>query len=228
MKIIPDTVCIGYVHPGFVTEGFTRSLANTCLDPSNRIIGISTASSARHEHARNMVIGDFLRGSVYGDGHAGAEWLMWIDTDMTFDRDSIARLRATAKKTKADMVSGLGFVYKRGEGAVIPNAWDFSEETQEYEEVTGYEPGRIYEINGTGTGFLLVNRRVFESNERTDWHKSGLHPTSGKYMGHDLAFCYDTVVAGDFKLVWDTNVKTGHIKYFEITEENYRASKGLT
>lgn len=224
MKIIPDSVVIGYPHLNSVTEGFARSLAEACLTQENRIVNILATSSARQEYSRNITIEKFLEGS---DGLAG-EWLMWIDTDMVFDRDAIARLVATAKKTGADMATALGFVYKREENKIIPNAWTFDKEEQKFVEVETYEPGRIYEIDGTGTGFLLVNRKVFGSYKDSYWHQSRVHPSTGRYMGHDLAFCYDTVVEGNFKLVWDTSIKTGHIKHFEITEENYRASRGLT
>jgi len=224
MRIVPDTVVVGYVHPHTVTEGFCRSLAETCLIKDNHIIGIIGASSPRQEHGRNTVITKFLEGAIYAGDHVGAEWLMWIDTDMTFERDSIMRLLSTAKKTKADMVTGLGFVYKRGENIIVPNAWAFDKDNQEWVDTANYTPGERYEIDGTGSGFILINRRVFETKE-DGWHQSGIHAATGRYMGHDLAFCYDTVVDGPFKLVWDTAVKTGHIKHFEITEENYEASR---
>jgi len=228
LRVVPDTVVIGYVHPHTVTEGFARSLAEACLIKDNHIIGIIAASSPRQEHGRNTVISKYLDGAQYAGDHVGAEWLMWIDTDMTFKPDAIKRLLATAKTTKADMVAGLGFVYKRGEGVLIPNAWTWNPEAQEWEDTDDYKSGIVQEIDGTGSGFALINRRVFQHTDNNEWHRSGTHPKTGKYMGHDLAFCYDNIVDGPFKLVWDTNVHTGHVKHFELDENmfrNYQRSK---
>lgn len=224
MEVLPNTVAIGYVHPHTVFEGFARSLAETCLIRDNNIIGLIGASSPRQEHARNTVIEKFLYGVEYSDKHVGAEWLMWIDTDMTFERDSISRLLHTAKTHKADMVGGLAFVFKRTSQELTTNAWTFDKDINEWVDIETYTPGQKYEIDGTGAAFLLIHRRVLEAGS-DPWHNSGQHAKTGKYMGHDLAFCYDNVVDGDFKLVWDTSVKTGHIKHFELTEENYAASR---
>jgi len=221
MNIVPDTVAIGYVHLNTVFEQFAGCLAQACLaQADNNIIATISASSARQEHARNTVIQRFLDGVPVDGRHAGAEWLMWIDTDMTFHPLAIKQLRATAKNTGADMVSGLGFVYKRHDNQLVPNAWTFDPDTQEWMDTEDYPRGTIQEIDGTGSGFVLIHRRVFESKDGM-WHQSGIHPKTGYYMGHDLAFCYDMIVDGPFKLVWDTNVKTGHIKHFELTEEQF-------
>lgn len=212
-----DTVVIGYVHPNTVHEGFARSIAESCLIPDNKIVGIISASNPRQEVARNSVIAEFLRGP--------AEWLMWVDTDMTFERDSIARLRATAKKHKADAVTGLGFILKRQANEVIPNGYKWDEDEGHFREVVQYTKGAVIPVDGTGSGFVLVNRRVFESfelNYGPTWHKSWTkHPANDSSMGHDLAFFYEVTQNLGFKLVWDTSVKTGHIKFFELDEDSF-------
>lgn len=143
---------------------------------------------------------------------------------MTFERDSIARLRATAKKHKADMVGGLGFVYNRGAANLQPNAWAWNDETKEFEDTYDYTPGEVKQVDGTGSGFVLIHRRVFEAIGE-HWHQNYMvHPESGQEMGHDLAFALAAKRKG-FKLVWDTNVKTGHIKFVEMDEKSWFAFK---
>ena len=213
-KIVPNSVNIGYVHPNIVTEGFARSLANLCLWEPNQIIGLTSASNPRQEVARNEAIKNFLKGP--------SEWFMWIDTDMTFYHDAIQKLRSTALEHKADMVGGLGFIYKRGPNEIIPNGYNFDEEKLYFAVIEDYESGKVYEIDGTGSGFILIHRRVFEAWDNEYWHQTWReHPVTGGPMGHDLAFCYQSVKVNGFKLLWDTGVKTGHTKYFELTEESY-------
>ena len=212
----PNSVNISYVHPNIVTEGFARSLAQLCLWRPNLILGLTSVSNPRQEIARNEAIKNFLL--------SPSEWNMWIDTDMTFNYDAIEKLRDTALANDADMVSGLGFIYKRGLNAIIPNGYAWNEEERWFHEVEDYESGKTYEIDGTGSGFLLIHRRVFEAWDNEYWHQTWReHPASGKSMGHDLAFCYEATQNLGFKLLWDTDVKTGHIKHFELTEENYDA-----
>jgi len=122
------------------------------------------------------------------------------------------------------MVGGITWVYKRGENELTPNAWTWDEQGVTWQDITEYETGEVYEIDATGSAFVLINRRVFEwlAQYSDEWHTSGIHPDTGTYMGHDLAFCYDAVVRGPFKLFWDTGVQSGHIKHFELDEKMYR------
>ncbi len=212
----PDGVCIAYVHPGIVTEPFARSLAELCLWKKNRIAGVISVQNPRQEVARNEGIRSFLK--------LQAEWLMWVDTDMSCDRDAIEKLLATANKHKADIVSGLGFIYKRTAQEIIPNGYMWSEELNYYVEIDDYKPGKVYEIDATGSGFILINRRVFEAWDNEFWHETWReHPRTGTPMGHDVAFCETSKRELGFKIVWDTNVRTGHVKPFQLTETNYLA-----
>lgn len=215
-----DSIVVGYVHPNIVTEGFTRSLAENCLDRDNPIVGIISASNPRQTVARNAVIDLFLK--------RDANWLMWIDTDMTFRHNAIGQLLATAKKHKADAVTGLGFIFKRNANVLVPNGYMFDPETNYFKEIEDYTKNKVHQIDGTGAGFVLIHRRVFETIGK-DWHQNHIeHPVTGNPMGHDLAFFYEATQRHGFKLVWDTRIKTGHVKHFELDEnmyDDYKASR---
>lgn len=220
MEIIPDSVMIGYVHMHTVFEGFARSLAEVCLNRESNIYGIISTQNPRQESARNATIQKFIEGFHEGNNHYGAEWFMWLDTDQTFEHDAIVRLRNTAHKHDADAVGGLTFVYKRHSQEVTPNGWIWNDG---YEQIEDYTPNKVYQIDGTGSAFVLINRRVLETQKK-NWHLTHVkHPATGEYMGHDLAFFHKMSVEDGFKLVWDTSVQSGHIKHFELTEAQYRA-----
>lgn len=214
LKSLKDTVAIGYVHPNIVTEGFCRSLAQLCLNPANKIVGIISASNPRQHVARNAVIEEFLVGP--------AEWLMWIDTDMTFELDAVDELRKAARSNKAKAVTGLAFIFKRQLGVVIPNGYMWDADEKAFREIVEYEKGRVHEVDGTGTGFVLVHRDVFEAFPDRHWHRNWMeHPASGSEMGHDLAFFYEMTQNLGMSLVWHTGVKTGHIKHFTLDEDSF-------
>ena len=222
MEIIPDSCMIGYVHPGTVTEGFARSLAELCLYKPNNIYGIIATSNPRQEDARNATLQKFVEG-MHADGeHFGAEWFMWLDTDQTCEADAIERLRNTAKRFDADAAGGITWIWKRAQGEVSTNGFLWNPNDLNFDPITEYETGDVYEINGTGSAFVLIHRRVIEAQDG-NWQVTHIdHPATGRYMGHDLAFFHKMSVEGPYKLVWDTGVQAGHIKQIEFTEAQFR------
>lgn len=221
MQIVPDSIAIGYVHNYMVHERWAHNLANAALNPDNKIIAFISSQNPRQEAARNATIEKFLEG--FDNGKLAAEWLMWIDTDQTFENDAPARLRKTAKRTGAQMVTGVTWVWKRHKEEMIPNTWTWDAENKWWLDNIEYEAGKTYEVDATGSACVLIHRSVFLQYP-APWHVSlDEHPASGKYMGHDLAFFYRTVVEGDLSLAWDTSVPFGHIKQFELTQANYDA-----
>ena len=211
-----EGVYLAWVHTGIVHEPFARSVAEVCLWKPNNIVGITTAGGPRQEAQRNAAIAAFLK----TDG----EWLMWIDTDMTFNRDMVERLLKTAHETGADAVGTLGFIWDPSQQIVVPNAYLWSDVDNAYHWVVNYEREAIVQIDATGSGSVMIHRRVFEAWDHERWHETWpVHPDSGGLMGHDLAFFHKATREDGFKLMWDTTVKTGHIKSFELTEANYDA-----
>ena len=211
-----DKVYLAWVHTGTVHEPFARTIAELCLYKPNQITGITTSSSPRQEDARNGTISNFL--------DTDAEWLMWIDTDMTLEYNAVEQLLETAHSLEADMAGAIGFIYRRDTEQLIPNGYRWDADNRVYLSIWDYEPGKTYDVDGTGSGCVLINRRVFESWDDENWHETLYrHPASGDYMGHDLAFSYKAKFEYGHKIVWNTSIKTGHIKPFELTEANYLA-----
>ena len=68
---------------------------------------------------RNHAVSDFLGGR--------AEWLMWCDTDMGFEPDSVDRLIASADPVERPVMGGLCFAQREDEsdgvGGFRPIAW---------------------------------------------------------------------------------------------------------
>ena len=157
--------------------------------------------------------------------------MMWIDTDQRFEMDAIDRLRTTAKNLGAQACGGLTFIYGRHERSVKTNGFMWNPESGAgdggFQNIEEYKKGGRYEIGATGSAFVLLHRDIFNLREE-NWHTSwSPHPDTGQYMGHDIAFFYDTCVKGPHKLVWDTGVVAPHIKYFDLDEqayEGYRAT----
>lgn len=177
--------------------------------------------------ARNTVTQRFLRG--------GAEWLMWVDTDMGWAPDGMYRLWKHAHPKERPIVGGLCFASREsgsdGVGGyyTVPRPTIF--EWREHEGVMKF-CGRIeYPVNeliqceATGGAFLLVHRSVYERMDEAavakdrpagHWYDR-MRGTDGELLGEDISFC---AKAGELHIPIhiDTSVKTNHLKPQWVSE----------
>lgn len=145
--------------------------------------------------------------------------LMFIDSDMTFDADTIDRLMAHDK----DIVSGLCFKRKAPFTPTIYRNIRPKSEGQEptAEVVRDYGEGLI-EIDGCGAAMMLIKTSVLTNMVKELGQV--FDPLPG--IGEDLSFCYRAGQLGH-KLYCDTTVKAGHIGKTVITEHTYKGFNGL-
>lgn len=155
----------------------------------------------------------------------GFDRVLWLDSDMKFDPDTLERLHADMDNGM-EFVCGLYFkrkypvtpciykalyITKDGENRITPHADIF----------TDYPRDEVFRISACGFGMVLTSvdllRRVRE--------KFGLpfSPTIG--FGEDLSFCM-RASALEVPMYCDGRIKVGHIGYTEFTEETY--NKGLS
>lgn len=157
-------------------------------------------------HNRNQLAKVFLEG--------GWEWLWFIDDDMTFEPDILDRLMAVADEKERPIVGALCFARLRGEQQeVVATIYNLAEKDGEFKLVrqTGYPRDQLVRVTATGTGCLLVHRRVFiELAKRwqtpwpwfdyTEWGHQfsswGKIPGTdveyagpGDHIGEDITFC---------------------------------------
>ena len=145
----------------------------------------------------------------------GFDELMWIDSDIKFDPDSVERLRAY------DLPIVGGIYAKKG---VQDLAVYFEAGTT---ELTMGEGGALVDVRYVGTGFLCTQRIVYDDIQRTfslpacnTRFNSPAVPyflpmviadaPGYWYLGEDYAFCERARQAGH-KIVVDTAIRLGHV-----------------
>lgn len=182
---------IGYIHNGDVKGRFMRSVINfLSYDGANRklVRNLFESESSDIVQNRNRVVQSFLDKSE-------AEWLMFIDTDIVFDPETIYQLLDVADPLTAPIVSGLYFGFLTHEYRwPLPFAFDITAEG-EYRSIReiGTEPVRIA---GAGMGFCLIHRSVFEKvaeaykEDPWKWFGRDQHMMGGKLtvLGEDFTF----------------------------------------
>ena len=154
----------------------------------------------------------------------GFEELMWIDSDIAFEPQSVQRLRSHG----LPIVCGL---YPKK----VEREWS-SQFLPGQKSITLGEGGGLIEILYAAAGFLLVRRQVFLEVQRQQqlptcfWR--GTPPTSPfflpmvipsggnhLYLGEDFAFCERARRCG-FQIFADTSIRLQHIGIYGYSWED--------
>lgn len=182
---------IGIPHLDMIHADFVHSLTN--LTTHHKNIMLSYVKGSLVMKARN----DIVEG-IKGD------WVLFIDSDMTFSPDSLKKLLAH----DVDIVSGLCF---RKVPHYEPTIYRQFPGQMKWESIRDYPKNSFFEVDAVGTAFMLVKKRVFDKMP-APWFEYK------KNIGEDLSFCYKAKELG-FKVHVDTSVKIGHIATHPINEE---------
>lgn len=228
---MPGRVLVAYVHSHEVAYSWHRSmmhLARWDAAEANQIAGYLEMRCGFEgvPAARNGAVRAFLA------IEPAIDWLWWIDTDMGFQPETIARLLDVADPVERPAVGALCFGQKlvatdglngyRAE--VVPTIYDWhsSEETRGFICRTCWPRDELVRCAGTGSACLLIHRRVFEciaQTQREPWYQPVPNPEVGGEIGEDLSFCLRCAIAG-IPIHVHTGIKTNHQKLTWLSEDN--------
>lgn len=229
VKITLARVHIGNVSPGAVSAHYARSLhemrAANITEGWNCIAGIIEATSgAQISRGRNDVVREFLAKSATD----GAEWLLFLDSDMAFPPDLIPRLQLAAHVSGADAIGGL-CVTVDPDGPPKPTLF-------KYDTVPGsaaftrvmldYPENALIQVAATGTACLMIHRDALvemrdSAGHDFAWFAEDVHRvdrygrTEHHWASEDVEFCHRLNELGR-KVVVDTTLKIGHHKHGRI------------
>ena len=143
---------------------------------------------------------------------AGSDYLMFVDSDMVFPPDGIARLVSQGKP-----IIGADYNYKyppkRSVTNVDPSKLK-AEQVVEDPRWPGHKflnpnnkPKKPFEVRAVGTGFMLIKTEVFQKIPQP-WFWFDLK--DGHFLGEDVWFCDRAREAG-FSVWCDPTVPIEHI-----------------
>lgn len=156
----------------------------------------------------------------------GYEELMWIDSDVVFDPDSVDVLRSH----DLPITCGL-YCLKRKEGGIAGTL------RHDCEKMTFGPRGGLVEMRHAATGFLHTRREVYESIENkfklpmcdngddlgyiTPYFYPMLVHDGEKYryLGEDISFC-ERVNQAEYKIYADTTIRLIHIGKYGYSWED--------
>lgn len=150
----------------------------------------------------------------------GADFMMWFDSDMVFNPETLLHMLDVIDRENADFVTGVYYrrtapftptIFKTLDIDAIGNA-----EWTEFDEV----PDGLFEVAGCGFGCVLmrtdVAMSVFSRFER-------MFSPIGE-VGEDLSFCWRARQCG-YKLIADSTIPLGHVAHTMVTKSFYHNYK---
>jgi hypothetical protein len=225
-------VCLAWIDGGTVSGWFMASAMNMLtLDArlDQHIIGekgdqIHIQSSPRIHEARNQVVDHFAALPQE------PEWLLMIDSDMTFEPDLLYKMLAVADPETVPIVGALCF----GGGRVhepFPTIYRLVQEAgyASLDKVYDYPRDALVKVGATGAACMLVHRQVFAVMKKhfgtlsdgrpnpSPWFAEGVFGLKGEGWGEDTVFCL-RAHALNIPVHVHTGIKVGHVKEVIIDE----------
>jgi GT2 family glycosyltransferase len=219
MGDINQSTFVVWCDPGTTEGGFALSLARLAFLAGNDglLAGIGRKQSGpRIEDTRNDLVRGFL-------DNTDAEWLLMVDSDMTFPPDALHQLHEHADPETVPVVGGLCFGYQQDLGP-FPTLYSWGTGgARVMFDIDAYP--ELCPVDATGAAFLMVHRRIFEQyavDTPLPWFRRSVH--DNQMVGEDITFCIWLRQEG-VPIHVLTSLEIGHVKQFEWTRETYEANR---
>jgi glycosyltransferase involved in cell wall biosynthesis len=224
-----ETVCITWCHHGQVDAYFAHSMMELLRAEPERIKNFNSVQGlGLLAKSRNIQVKYFL-------DNTDDDWLFIMDSDEYITQEVFNKLVDAADKDLYPVVSGLCFA------ATFPDPDTLQPVPAifRYDEKLGlvpffeYPENSLVEIQGAGTGCLMIHRSVllhmqkaFQKNTGADWawFQDGPIPDGlggMVWISEDLMFSRKLIELG-YRLVAHTGALFPHHKEFWLMESHYK------
>jgi hypothetical protein len=183
--------------------------------------------------ARNQVAAQLLA--------SDCDYLLWVDTDMGFEANSLDRMLQVADPQTRPIIGGLCFAARQYATDGMNGYWTRPQPTlyswqDNPDGGSGFVISPMYPVNmlmnvaATGSAFILIHRSAFERIAETTipgtdekigphWYDRTPAP-NGELLGEDISFCVRANLAG-IPVYVHTGVRTSHYKGQWVQEKDH-------
>jgi len=199
-----ETVLVCWLDDGDVKGPFAESLLNLVVPSAlNGLIAgwHRLESGPMLDQGRNDLTDAFLE--------TGAEWMLMVDADMTFEASMLERLLEAADPIERPIVGPL--CYSVNPSGVWPVMFRLVD--NQFRPVANPPEDMLVQVGGLGAGCLLIHRTVFEQMA-AKWPGDGPFDRlymGGEPLGEDLSFCAKAADLG-IPIHCHTGIPIGHQK----------------
>lgn len=149
--------------------------------------------------------------------------VMWFDSDMMFQPDTMKKLHRDMDELNADMVTGLYFK-RTGEHVPViydelelPGEDDTGHPVKRIHEYINYPQDEIFPVRGCGFGCVMTSTKLLQDV----WANFGPAFAPFPWAGEDIAFCHRVNELG-YQIYCDSTISCGHIGTFVYTEDSFK------
>ena len=197
-------------------------IAIPCMDTLSAKFAQCLVNLVNHKRDFDVEVGFHIGSLVYDSRNklaerainSDADYVLWLDSDMTFVPDTLDMMLDTLKTNNYEVLTGM---YFRRRPPFTPTLFEelrilpTGTVTKEFDDI----PDAIFEVAGCGFGCVLMSRNVL-------WNvfcQNGnmFSPING--VGEDLSFCWRARRCGH-KLYCDPTIALGHEIRTTITKSN--------
>lgn len=149
----------------------------------------------------------------------GADYVFWLDSDMTFAPDILVKMMKTLQDNKLDMLSGLYFRRAHPFSPVLFDELTIDEDAVcKWTEYKDIPKEGLFEVGGCGFGCVLMGTDVLMSVQSTF---NNMFAPIGN-VGEDLSFCFRARECG-YKIYCDPAMTLGHVGHTVVTRSFWEA-----
>lgn len=148
-----------------------------------------------------------------------ADFVLWLDSDMMFEPDTLERMMAKMEERDLDILSGIYYRRRHPFSPVLFKKLSIDENNfANFENYNSYPEDDIFEVEGIGFGCVLMKSDVLfdVAAQYKDWFSP-----LGR-VGEDLSFCWRARQCG-YKIFADPEIQLGHCGSQIITKGFYEA-----
>ena len=169
--------------------------------------------------ARNMLSLTAIEG--------GFDRVLWLDSDMVFQPNTLQILHKDMDLSGSDMVTG---IYFKRNGTALPVIYDQLEEpgtdesgnpVKRIHEYVDYPKDKLFPVKGCGFGCVLTSTKLLKDV----WDHFGPAFNPYPWAGEDIAFCHRVNKLG-YMIMCDSRIKCGHVGQYVYTEKDFLAMRG--
>lgn len=197
-----------------IDTAFVQSLIN--LDKTGMEVAVQFCEGSLVYDARNILANIAIK--------AGFDRVLWVDSDMILERDTLKRLNARMDEGR-DFVAALAFRRRPPHIPVIYSQIAMMEDAEgrRVPSITAYEDypdNEVFDVAGSGFGCVMTSVELLRKVR--DEYGLPFSPRVG--FGEDISFCMMAHEVGT--TLWcDSSVKVKHIGTILIDEEMYKEAK---
>lgn len=154
------------------------------------------------------------------------EWMLWVDSDIVVNEESLQKIWAVADAKERPIVSGVYFISKENEQSTMapyPAIFNWTDDDFKIAYIHPLPKDVVLKIGSAGFGFLLMHRNVVTELRKIHGNDPVFNETGvgEQFVSEDINF-FRHLKATNIQAYAHTGALVKHMKRFSLDVEYYK------